>query len=105
MSGPRQDPSVDGFAPFRVGKLGWYVIRGRRAQNPAPLPTATHLQPLRGSDEKADYIDLGSVRVGLAKRAGEWQRSGRHRRIATERLRIGPPTLNIALAAVPGMPP
>jgi hypothetical protein len=61
------------FDPFRVEKLGWHTIRGRRAQNPAPLPTATHLQPLRGSNEKAGYIDLGPVRVGLAKHAEEWQ--------------------------------
>ena len=47
---PRRGPSVDGFDPSRVEKLGWRPIRGRRAQNPAPLPTATHLQPLRGSD-------------------------------------------------------
>jgi hypothetical protein len=59
------------FDPFRVEKLGWRAIRGRRAQNPAPLPTATHLQPPRGSDEKARYIDLGPVTVGLAKRAEE----------------------------------
>ena len=39
----------------------------------APLPTATHLQPLWGSDEKAGYIDLGPVRAGLVKRAEEWQ--------------------------------
>jgi len=61
------------FDPFGVGKLGWHAIRGRRAQNPAPLPTATHLQPLRGSDEKAGYIHLNPVRAGLVKRAEEWQ--------------------------------
>jgi hypothetical protein len=41
--------------------------------NPAPLPTATHLQPLRGSDGKAGYIDLSPVGAGLVKRAEEWQ--------------------------------
>jgi hypothetical protein len=61
------------FDPSRVEKLGWRAICGRRAQNLAPLPTATHLQPLRGSDEKAVYIDLDPARVGLAKRAEEWQ--------------------------------
>ena len=58
------------FDPSRVGKLGWHAIRGRRAQNPAPLPTATHLQPLRGSDEKAGYIDLGPVRAARRGVAG-----------------------------------
>jgi hypothetical protein len=66
------------FDPSRVEKLGWRAIRGRRAQKPAPLPTATHLEPLRGSDEKAGYIDLGPVRAGLVKRAEEWQWSSVH---------------------------
>ena len=66
------------FDPFRVEKLGWRAIRGWRAQNAAPLPTATHLQPLRGSDGKAGYIDLGPVRVSLAKRGDEWRRWSGH---------------------------
>jgi len=31
------------FDPFRVENLGWHAVRGRRAQNPAPLSTAIHL--------------------------------------------------------------
>jgi len=30
-----------GYAFYRVEKLGWHALRGRRAQNAAPLPTAT----------------------------------------------------------------
>ena len=84
------------FDPSRVEKLGWHAIRGRRAQNPAPLPTATHLQPLRGSDEKAGYVDLGPVRVGLAKRAEEWQWPSVHDYTAGLMATFGP---NRALAS------
>jgi len=44
----------------------------------APFPTATHLKPLRGSDEKAGYIDLGPVRAGLIKCSEEWPWSSVH---------------------------
>jgi hypothetical protein len=33
------------FDPFRVGKLAWRVIRGRRAQNPRPCPRLLNLNP------------------------------------------------------------
>ena len=33
------------FDPFRVGELSWYLIRGRRAQNPRPCPRLLNLNP------------------------------------------------------------
>jgi hypothetical protein len=33
------------FDPFRVGKLGWDVIRGRRAQRPCPCPRLLIFNP------------------------------------------------------------